>query len=569
LGPGAQPLLGWLDHPSAAKGIHFAGEAENAWTFWGYDQLAVLCRRMASGLIDCGVAPGDVVTIVERSGPVFVATLFGTMLAGATPSPVAPPMVFQDPDRYERHVQGLIAAAKPALIVTDSDLQDRIAAISVPAGAAIGATVAAGAVMADGDGGTTRGPADFALVQFTSGSSGHARGVRVPFHALEANVAAIQHWLAMSEEDATATWLPVHHDMGLIGCLITPIVNRSGIWVLEPEHFIRSPERYLRCFGALGARLTAMPNFGLDYIARRVSPESINGLDFSEWRALIIGSERVDPASMDAFCRLLGTAGFARRTLLPAYGLAEATLAVTGLPLAEEPVAVGVDVASLVLGAPVRLVTGSGDAQKGDAQKVVGCGWPLADFTVVIVDESGGPLPEGHVGEIVTQGPSVTAGYLADAQEAPTSFTPQGLRTGDAGFLLDGQLFVLGRLGDSMKIRGRAVFAEDLETELVSAGLLRHRMAVLLGVHAGLPTAVAVVEEAAARWLTDAEDLLRRRVEGGRVVVLDAPRGTIEWTSSGKPKRRLLWTRFMARELPGELYGAGPESFPRRHQGGS
>lgn len=545
----ARPLLSWLDDPPADRGIRFAGGAEGAWTFWGYDQLADLCRRAARGLVDLGVAAGDVVTIVERSGPRFVAMLFGAMLAGAVPSPVAPPMVFQDSAQYRRHVRGLLAAARPAIVVTGGDLVDRIGAICADVG--VGPTTATDAVIAASAGATGRRPANLALVQFTSGSSGHARGVRVPAEALEANVAAIRRWLAMTEEDATATWLPVHHDMGLIGCLITPIVNRSDIWVLEPEDFVHTPERYLRCFGVLGARLTAMPNFGLDYITRRVRPEMLKGSDFSEWRALIVGAERIAGATLDAFCRLLGPYGFARRSLLPAYGLAEATLAVTGLPLAEEPVVVSVDPASLTLGAQVAVV-----ADSGDVPPVVGCGRPLAEVTVEITDESGGRLAEGRVGEVVVRGRSVAAGYLAGGTTSPSSFSAGGLRTGDAGFVLDGQLFALGRLGDSMKLRGRTVFAEDLEAALVAVGLPRHRIAVLLGVHAGLPTAVAVVEGATARWLADAAAVLGRQTEGAHVVLLDAPRVTIERTSSGKPKRRALWRRFTAQELPGEVHPA-------------
>ena len=123
----------------------------------------------------------------------------------------------------------------------------------------------------------------------------------------------------MTPDDPTATWLPIHHDMGLIGCLVTPVMNRSDIWVLEPEQFIQAPLRYLRCFGELGARLTAMPNFGLAYIARRIRPEQLDGLDFRQWRAVIVGAERVDPAVLDAFTKLLAPHGLsaARRCSRP------------------------------------------------------------------------------------------------------------------------------------------------------------------------------------------------------------------------------------------------------------
>jgi acyl-CoA synthetase (AMP-forming)/AMP-acid ligase II len=210
---------------------------------------------------------------------------------------------------------------------------------------------------------------------------------------------------------------------------------------------------------------------------------------------------------------------------------------------------VGVDPASLALGAQVKPL-----ADSGDVPLVVGCGRPLADVAIEIVDESGEPMGQGRVGEVVIRGRSVTAGYLAGSRASPTSFGAGGLRTGDAGFVLDSQLFVLGRLGDSMKLRGRTVFAEDLEATLVSMGLPGHRIVVLLGVHAGVPTAVAVLEAASVQWLADAAAVLRRRTEGAHVVLVDAPRGTIERTSSGKAKRRPLWRRFTAQELPGEIH---------------
>ncbi len=392
----------------------------------------------------------------------------------------------------------------------------------------------------------SRKQADLALIQFTSGSSGNAKGVRVTFEALEANCLAIRDWLRMTPEDPTATWLPVHHDMGLIGCLITPVMNGSDIWLMEPATFVQSPLRYLRCFGSLGARLTAMPNFGLAYITRRVSPERLDGLDFSQWRALIVGAERIDPAVLEGFAGLLGPHGLARKALLPAYGLAEATLAVTGLPLDEEPAALLVTPDSCQLGHEIDVT------ESPAARPLAGCGYPLNGMTIEIIGESGDILPAGRVGEIVARGPSIADGYLPGETSSGSTFGDQRLNTGDAGFLHDGQLYVLGRLGDSVKLRGRSVFAEDLEARIVSKGVPAHRVVVLLGVHRGEPTAVALIERCEAAWLPQVAAVLRGMSEGSRTLVIDAPRTTIERTSSGKPRRRVLWQRFTTGTLPGE-----------------
>jgi acyl-CoA synthetase (AMP-forming)/AMP-acid ligase II len=542
-------LLGWVADPPADRGIRFAGAGES-WDFWSYERLAGLARQVAAGLADAGVQRNDAVSIVQRSGPGFVGTLFGAMLAGAVPSPVAPPRVFQDLPGYRRHLAGLLAATRPAVVVADADLAAEVAALA-PGTRVLPAEQVRGDAERAPPGART--PAELALLQFTSGSSGRARGVRVPYPALAANVAAIRRWLGMDGRRATASWLPLHHDMGLIGCLVTPVVDGSDIWLLAPEEFIQRPLRYLRCFATVsstpagaGAELTAMPSFGLRYAARRVRPDALAGLDFSGWRAVIVGAERVAADALDGFHALLGPFGLSRTALLPAYGLAEATLAVTGVPLGEEWSALPVAPDTLALGAEVSVTPG--------APPLVGCGRPLAGVSVAVTGEDGTPLPDGHVGEIEVRGPALMAGYQqpAGAGEESASLTELvggALRTGDAGFLRDGQLYVLGRLGDSMKVRARAVFAEDLEAALAAAGMAATRVAVALGDRAGTPTAVAVLERPRPEWAAAARTLLRRGAEGAEVAVVCAPLGTIPRTSSGKPKRRELWRAFLCGDL--------------------
>ena len=538
-------LLAWLDDPDPRHGIRFA-RADGDWEEWTYPRLAELSRRVAAGLRARGVGRDDVVTVVQRSGPGFVASLFGTLLAGGTPSPVAPPMTFQDPRVYREHLARLFGSARPRLVLCDPELVDALAPVA--AGTAEAATCALPALLEETDdpGPVRHRPAELALLQFTSGSSGVANGVRVPYPALEANLRAISQWLAITPDDPTATWLPVHHDMGLIGCLLTPVVNQTDIWLMRPEDFVARPSRYVRCFGVSGARLTAMPSFGLNYLARRLRPEDLDGCDFSQWRAIIVGAERVDRDALTAVHELLSPYGLRQEAFLPAYGLAEATLAVTGLPLPEVWRSVSVEPRSLTPGQPMAPAT-----DPEIAQSVVGCGRPLAGVEVSIVDESGAELPDGWVGEIRVGGSSVAAGYLGGNHAAALTRLDSGtLYSGDAGFCLDGQLYVLGRLGDSMKIRGRAVFAEDVESLLAPLRPPPRRAVVALGASDGRPTVLVVFEQAQEGWVAQTPELLRPRTEDADVVVVDAPRGTISWTSSGKPKRRLLWRDFVAGRLP-------------------
>ncbi|MFI5485937.1 AMP-binding protein [Micromonospora echinaurantiaca] len=521
-------LLSWVERPGPGV-VRFAA-AGDGWDEWPYPRLAAAVRRVAGGLRAAGVRRDDRVVLVEPTGPGFVAGYFGTMLAGAVPTPVAPPALGQDLAGYLAHVRHIVATAAPRLVVTGGTLAEPLRPVAGDAGVVRTADLLDGA-----DAPAAGRRAGLALLQFTSGSTGRPRAVRVPFAALEHNVAAIGRWLRQGPADPTASWLPLHHDMGLIGCLLTPVAHQGDLWLLTPQQFVRDPLRYLRCFGQRGARLTAMPTFGLRHVVDRVRPEQLAGLDFAAWRAVIVGAERVSPAALEDFWRLLAPHGLDRRALLPAYGLAEATLAVTGGALDEPWRTARVDPARIPLGG----APGGGPA----AAPLVGCGAPLDGVSVRIVDDAGRPLPDGRVGEIEVGGRCVAAGYLGDPAGTSARFTAGALRTGDSGFLHDGQLYVLGRLGDSLKLRGRTLFAEDVEAALEAAGLPRHRHTVLLG-HADRPVAMVLLENAEPDWEQRAGAVVGRLTEGAELIALRVPVGTILRTTSGKPRRRVMWQRF-------------------------
>ncbi|MGO9954554.1 MAG: AMP-binding protein [Solirubrobacteraceae bacterium] len=515
-------LLDWLHEPSDERGISFAA-AEDSWDRLSWRELAELAWRVAGGLIEDGVERGDRVALVAGATPAFVAGLFGALLAGAVPSPWPLPILFQSREHYETHLAGLLRAAAPARVLAAPHLEAQIGAVAAAVGVRMVplAELCGAAALA-----CARPPATLALVQFTSGSSGRPRPVPVAPAALDANIAAIRRWLGMTANDATASWLPVHHDMGLIGCLLTPAAVGSDLLLMAPEEFVRQPLRYLHCFDHGAARLSAMPGFGLEYILRRVPPEALSGLALGGWRTLIVGAERLHAAVLRRFERLLAPFGFSSCALAPAYGLAEAALAVTGLPVAERwrSVAIG---PSPTLGK--RVPTG----ECADSDRVVGCGRALSGVRVRIVGTEGVPVRDGALGEIVVDG----------------ACTPGPVATGDAGFLRDGELFVLGRLGDGLKLHGRFVFAEDIEADLVAAGLKPHRVAAILGHDRGRATAVALLEDSSGSAVSSATAVLRRRAAGAHLVVLPVPRGAIARTTSGKPRRRPLWRAFVQGQL--------------------
>lgn len=527
-----QDILGWIDDPPATDRAVYLASATWDWQRCTYAQLAGLTQQMADGLSRVGVRHNDIVVVISPASIQLVAALFGVMLAGGTPAVVAPPRAFQRSFDYHSHLRQVLATAAPRVVLASADLAAELTTAAGPDAPlrTIEDTLLAGA---SGSPRQRTPRADLALLQFTGGSSGAARGVRVPFTALASNVAAIRRWLDWSAVDAAAFWVPHYHDMGLIGGLITPLASRCALWLLTPEQFIRRPLEYLRCLGQRGARLTAMPAFGLDYITRRVRHADLEGMDFSAVKAVTIGAEPIDPAALGRFVELLEPFGLRPGTLLPAYGLAEATLAVTGVPPGQPWSA--------------RAATHGGT-------RVVGCGPGLWGVEIAIHDQHGQRVPDGELGEIVIRGPSIASGYQAgDSSESLTVFDHDTLRTGDAGFQAHGQLFPIGRLGDSLKIRSLPLFAELLEGELSTLGHPREHNTVLLGIEAGRPIVVWVSERLGPADPTDSVKMLSRVAEAENVVLIRTRRGAIPRTSSGKPRRRTLWNEFVNNRIAGSV----------------
>ncbi|MEV6415251.1 AMP-binding protein [Kribbella sp. NPDC051718] len=540
----AGALLGWLASPRTDAGISWLGD-DGEWRTASYADLAAAALRTAAWLREQGVEPGDVVSLTLAGVDDFVTAFFGVLAAGAVPSPLAPPLALGSLDNYIDHAAHLLTLAAPRLILADPTITDHLTTAATKAAlpckvTPLQDTHATGTTPHQPD------PEAIALLQFTSGSSGRPRGVRLTMGNLGANIGMIRRWLGLGRDELTVSWLPLHHDMGLIGCLLTPIVNQSPLRTMRPDQFIRDPLRWLRCLGADGAAVAVSPTFGFAYTLSRVRPEALADLDFSNWRVAIVGAERVDPLVLQRFAALLEPHGFQPGTFRPAYGLAEATLAVTGTQ-GETPLAIRPDWSTML---PGQLVSVLEQAPLGVVPAGPGwvtcCGQPHPSLLLEVLDDEGRPLPPGHLGEVAVSGPSISTQAHLGGSTSATRLAGTQLRTGDAGFLYAGQLVVVGRTGDSLKVRGRHLFAEELEARLVTeTGIPAGRIAVALGIAAGRETAVLVCEQP----LTDdqraaAEAVLTRETGGADIRIETGPRGLVLRTSSGKARRRELWQRY-------------------------
>ncbi|MGI5203724.1 AMP-binding protein [Spirillospora sp. CA-108201] len=540
-------LRDWLDKPNTGRGVHLAAD-DGGWDFRDYGELASAARRTAGALVEEGVRPGDVVCLILPTDFTCVETYFAVWAAGAAVCLITPPL-FQDGDDYVAHVAAILRQASPALVVASDGLADY--ARRAMAGAGLDGEPWRPR-QADEEA-EVRPAGELALLQFTSGSSGSPRGVMVTWENLEANSDLIARMAGYEDGDVVASWLPLYHDMGLIGCFLTPIARQGTLKLMRPDHFIRDPARWLRCFAE--AAHTAAPPFAYAYCARRVKPEQLEGLDLSGWKMALIGAEPIDPHTLEVFAQLVEPFGFSRTMFKPAYGMAETTLLVTMDDAPRNPLAIRPDPEALAFGRPVRILEQhrlGAESLGAKAGWVVGCGTPEDDVPVTVVDDEGRELESGLLGEIVVGGPSACPGYFAGAEAKSTRFMDGRVHTGDAGFFHEGQLFVLGRMGDSIKVRGRSVYVEDLESKIAEVSGLGKGRIVVVGVPgAGRKGLALFAETQDEAWIGGVREMLRRRLGDDVELTIVVGAGLIQRTSSGKPRRRYMWERLQGGRLEG------------------
>ena len=305
-----------------------------------------------------------------------------------------------------------------------------------------------------------------AFLQYTSGSTAAPRGVMITHGNLLHNSALIHDCFGSDPEGRGVFWLPLFHDMGLIGGVIHTIYCGGSSTLLSPVHFLHRPIRWLQAISRTGATISGAPNFAYELCVERTTPEQRADLDLSCWRVAFNGAETVRPETLDRFAEAFAPAGFRREAFLPCYGLAEATLLVSGGPSGSPPVVLTVDAEALGRGEVAE------SSQTGQSKYLASSGEVAGGHRVVIVDPSTRiPCAEDRIGEIWVSGPSVAEGYwgrTAETQETLRASLSRGgvgsfLRTGDLGFLKNGMLFITGRLKDLIILRGRNVYPQDVE----------------------------------------------------------------------------------------------------------
>ncbi|HET8683067.1 MAG TPA: AMP-binding protein [Micromonosporaceae bacterium] len=446
----------------------------------GLADLASSSALMAAGLSAAGVRAGDRVGILCRNEPHFVQALFAVSRLGAAACPLPLPVtVGSGAEQHTSRLRQIVAAAHIRHVV----VTERLGTLATHLGTALSGVrlLPAGGLLAGVAGRPVLPrvePAAVAVVQFTSGTTQQPRGVRLTHRQVLAGLDAIGTGLDIGPGDRGSIWLPLYHDMGLFGLLSGLLVGApTTLW--SPMSFVRAPGRWLRAFAQERATICPSPNFGYDHLLGAVGPHEAATLDLSCWRVALNGSETVAPDSVTSFLDRFAPAGFRPEAMLAAYGLAEATLAVTLPPLDRGPVFDRVDAGRLVREGVV-VPAGPG----GRARSLVALGRAVPGMALRITDAAtGAVLPDERVGELQIRGASVTGGYLAGDPSGSQPFTGDGwLRTGDLGYLRRGELFLAGRLKEMIIVRGVNHHPEDVEGVVrAMPGVYRRRCVAFAG----------------------------------------------------------------------------------------
>ncbi|HEX4953781.1 MAG TPA: fatty acyl-AMP ligase [Thermoanaerobaculia bacterium] len=532
-------------------GLRFLDRAERE-TFHPWPEILERARAAAGRLQRLGIAPGDRVAIVLPTGVDFFDAYFGIQLAGAVPVPLYPPVRLGRLDEYHRQTAAMLEAAGARLLLTERRLQLLLGETVERARPELGC-----ARLVDLPERSFRevavAPGDLGLVQFSSGTTVDPKPVALSHRALMAQVRVLN--ALWPERDGVAvtgvSWLPLYHDMGLIGCVLPAMDLPSEMTLIGPEVFVTRPAVWLRAISRYRAFISPAPNFAYGLCVTKVRDDELAGVDLSSWRAALNGAEAIAPGVARAFIERFAPFGLRPEALTPVYGLSEAALAVTFSALDRPFRSERFD--------RHRLADERRAVPAADGQEIVSLGRPLAGFSLRVVGPEGAEQPEGRVGRVWITGPSLMEGYLGRPEATARALVDGWLDTGDLGFLWQGELYLTGRAKDVLILRGRN-YAPDL---------VEHAVDGLPGLRTGCAVAVSWLPEGAEgevlalfleahrdsseAQLTALPEAARQAVLGATglavdEVVLVAP-GTLPRTSSGKLRRAETLKRHRAGEL--------------------
>lgn len=555
-------VLDWhcARHPEREHILFYNAEAQTETL--SYRALHEAAGRVARGLAELGVKPGQCVAMMLPSGLDFFRCFMGILYAGAVPVPMYPPA---RPNQIEEHLKrqaAILRNCAAPVLVTFEQVRTLTKALSGLSPALISLTTVP-ALAAAGPGTSLRvDPEGLALVQYTSGSTGAPKGVSLSHRNLLANIRAWGEVAQIDSSDVCVSWLPLYHDMGLIGTWMGSLYHAVPLVLMSPLDFLAHPERWLWAIHRHRGTVSAAPNFAFDLCVKRLAGRSLEGLDLSSWRLAANGAEPVSAETLARFAETFAPYGLRANILAPVYGLAECS--------------VGLAVPPLERGVRVDRVSRDDFSARGKATPVqtdasgtsestlsfVACGPPLPAHQVRVIDEHGHALPERHVGQLEFRGPSTTSGYFRNPEADRELFDGDWLRSGDYAYLADGEIFITGRAKDMIIRAGRNYYPYDLESAVGSLHGVRKGCVAVFGVmdpKHGIEKLVVVAETRESD--PSARARIEHEIRSAAVevmglppdeIVLSGPNAVLK-TSSGKIRRAAIREAYLGGTLGVQL----------------
>ena len=549
-----------------AEGLDYAARGLTGFNFYSAKGIlshvltfADLRRRAlatARKLMSVGLKRGDRVAVIAETGPEFMAVFFGCQYAGLVPCPMPYTMYIGGRDAYVDRVTGMLRAAAACAVVTSTDLEGHIRAGA--AGAGVEKVLTHEALQALPESLTKLeafGPGDVAYIQYSSGSTSEPKGVLITQKAIMANTQGIlRDGLRVTKSDRAFSWLPLYHDMGLVGFCLAPMMGQVSVDYISTPSFARRPALWLRLMSENRSTVSYSPSFGYDLAARRINGEAVT-LDLSNWRAAGIGGDMVRADVLKHFGDTLSIAGFNYNAFMPSYGMAESTLAVSFSDVSQ-PIRIDT-IDKLTFKLSGRAVPALETQDKDAVRSFVVCGKPLPGHEMVVRDDMGSVLRDREIGHIFVKGPSLMSGYYHNARATDAVIAADGfLATGDMGYMLDGEIVITGRAKDLILHNGRNIWPQDIEWAAEQVEPLKSGDVAAFAVEGddGDDDVVVLVQ---CRVTTDEEiEKLRREVSavvhhsaGVECAVVLVPPKSLPFTSSGKLSRAGAKQKYVSGEF--------------------
>ena len=541
----ATTLVDALEHAAlASTGLNFFSGRGKLLETLSYQQLRDDAKDGARRLLSVGLVPGQTVGLVAATDGDFIRSFFACQYAGLVPAPLPLPSALGGRKHYIEHLRRMVMSARCGAVLGPESLAswfeeacDGLSLVFVGTYSQLPASAGQQVRL------PPLSPGALAYLQFSSGSTRFPRGVAVTQRAVMANTRSIvRDGLRAGPEDRCVSWLPMYHDMGLVGFMLTPMTCRISVDYLPTHEFARRPLVWLDLISRNRATLSYSPSFGYELCVRRADRTVPAGLDLSSWRVAGIGGDMIRPQVLQRFAETFAVAGFDPNACVASYGMAEASLALSFAPLDQ---GLRVDRVDTWRMEHEHVAYTPAEAAEGRTRDFVHCGPVLPGHEVEVRDDRGQPLPERHVGVLHVRGPSLMREYFGEAEETTRVLSADGwLNTGDLGYLNDGEIVITGRANDLIMLNGRNIWPQDLEwTAEAEVDEVRSGGVAAFSVE-GDPTDTVVVLFECRSADREAREALRAAVAGvlwsrhgidARVVPV--PPRALPQTSSGKLSR--------------------------------